>query len=93
MRSRRPSSGFVRWFVLCGGAIGFMLGVDAIAVVAFIVLDPIVTGSTVNPYAGIVALIAAPVVLVGFGAAWGALRYWKVTAIAEEQPPVAAASR
>lgn len=93
MRSKRPCPGYLRWTIACGGAIGFLLAVDAIAIVLFMVLDPIVTGSTANPYAGAAALIAVPVVLVGFGAAWCALRFWRVTALAEEQPAVTAASR
>jgi len=87
MRSQRPSSGFLRWLVACAGLLGLMLAIDAFAVFLFLLLATVVSGGPPNPYAGIVAYVLLPMlVLIGLGAAWGAYTFWKAAAPQAAEP-------
>ncbi|HSL20068.1 MAG TPA: hypothetical protein VK886_00935 [Vicinamibacterales bacterium] len=94
MSSERPCPVLLRWAIVGVGLLGFLLAVDAIAVLIFMLLEPIFTGSPANPYAGMFAFVLVPAaVVIGLAAAWGAYRFWRVHAPAAEQPAATGASR
>jgi NhaP-type Na+/H+ or K+/H+ antiporter len=74
----------------CAGLLGLLLAIDALALFLFLLLAAVVGGGPPNPYAGIVAYVLLPVlVLIGLGAAWGAYAYWTARATHSSEAPAA----
>lgn len=94
MRAERTVPVLLRWVIVFVGVLGFLLAVDAIAILIFMLVEPIFTGNPPNPYAGLFAFVLIPVaVVIGLGAAWGAYRFWRVHTPATADNVVTGVSR
>jgi len=80
MRPRHASFGLLRWVVACGGILGLLLAIDGFVAFLFVLLAAVVSSGPPNPYAGVIAYVLLPiVVLFGLAVAWGAYEFWTAT--------------